>query len=150
MNPKFGEKICAACGSERNRPGARFCLDCGKLLFESYQPLDRLRSSYRMQGRGFAGEAVPEVKNLFEQNRNPIAQTAWASCVYSMVPYLGVIFIPFTVIVGCIALIAARRRPLSGGGRLARASITVSLAVLVVQLFLWWLLYFIPQISASY
>ena len=43
--------ICPACGAQAQRGNAQFCLVCGKLLREDYQPLDRLRASYNLQGK---------------------------------------------------------------------------------------------------
>ena len=86
---------CAACGAEARRETASFCLVCGKSLDEDYQPLDSLRASYRLQGKSFSVEKKEDT-NLFERNKNSISQTAWACLVYSIVPYLGILFVPFT------------------------------------------------------
>jgi hypothetical protein len=151
QNPrsKTQNRICSACGAEARRGNAKFCLICGKLLREDYQPLDTLRASYRMQGKTFDFEKqeVKEVKNLFEQNKNNIAQTAWACLVYSMVPYLGILFIPLTFIVGGFGFAIALRQPHLGGRKLTLVSISLSFIVLAVQIFLWWLLYIIPEIG---
>ena len=45
--------VCTACGAEARRGNAKFCLICGKLLKEDYQPLDTLRSSYRFKVNHF-------------------------------------------------------------------------------------------------
>ncbi len=138
---------CAACGAEARRAAASFCLVCGKSLDEDYQPLDALRASYRLQGKSFAVEKRSEVKNLFEQNKNPISQTAYACLVYSFVPYLGILFVPFTVAIGSFGYLTALRQPDLGGRRLALMSIGLSFVVLTVQIFLWWLLYIIPELG---
>jgi hypothetical protein len=141
--------VCLACGAEARRGNAKFCLVCGKLLREDYQPLDRLRASYRMQGKSFEFKAreTEEVKDLFAQNKNTVAQTASACLVYSLVPYLGILFIPFTFFIGGFGYITALRQPHLGGRRLALACIAVSFVVLAVQIFLWWLLYIIPGLE---
>lgn len=141
--------VCAACGSEARRGNAKFCLICGKLLREDYQPLDTLRASYRMQGKSFEFQTaeIEEVKNLFEENKNNISQTAWACLVYSMVPYLGILFVPLTFIVGGFGYAVAVRQPHLGGRKLAIISISLSFIVLAIQIFLWWLLYIIPEIG---
>jgi hypothetical protein len=142
-------RACAACGAESRRGNAKFCLICGKLLREDYQPLDTLRASYHLQGKSFEFQKseVEEQKDLFSQNKNTTSHTAWACLVYSTVPYLGILFIPFTFLIGGFAYIKALRHPQIGGRRFALLSIAVSLVILAVQIFLWWLLYKIPEIS---
>ncbi|MCU1288105.1 MAG: hypothetical protein JWN60_334 [Acidobacteria bacterium] len=141
--------ICQACGAEARRNSARFCMVCGKLLGEDYQPLDRLRASYRLQERSFAfqTEKKEEIVNLFEENKNSISQTAWACLVYSFVPYLGILFVPLAAFVGGFGFIVALRKPHLGGRKLSIASFFLSFIVLAVQIFLWWLLYIIPQLG---
>lgn len=143
------ELICPACGAAVIRDSAAFCLICGKLLSEDYQPLDSLRSSHRIQGHRFAngndGAAAPA--DLFEINRNPVSEMAWACFVYSLVPYIGVLFIPFTIIIGSVGLGVSVRRPGAGGGKLSGASVGLSFAVFGIQVFLWWLLYIIPELT---
>lgn len=144
-------RMCSACGAVARRGNAKFCLVCGKLLREDYQPLDTLRASYRMQGRSFEfrDSEVLEIKDLFEQNKNSVAHTAWACLVYSFVPYLGILFIPFTFFIGGFGYLAALRQPQLGGRRLALLSIAFSFVVLAVQIFLWWLLYIIPELAGQ-
>lgn len=141
--------ICAACGAESRRETAKFCLVCGKMLREDYQPLDTLRASYHLQGKnfGFQTTGIAEVKDLFEQNKNTISQTAWACLVYSLVPYLGILFVPFTFLIGGLGYVKAQRNPQIGGQQMALRSIAVSFVVLAEQIFLWWLLYIIPELS---
>jgi hypothetical protein len=141
--------ICSACGSEARRGNAKFCLTCGKLLREDYQPLDALRASYRMQGKTFSLEQpkTEEVENLFERNENSVSETAWACVVYSFVPYLGILFVPLALLVGGFGVFVSYRKPYVGGRKLSLVSIGLSFVVLVVQIFLWWLLYIIPEIG---
>ncbi len=142
-------RVCSACGTDARRGNAKFCLVCGKLLREDYQPLDRLRASYGLQGKAieFERAEIEEEKDLFEQNKNTVSQTAWACLVYSFVPYLGILFIPFTFLIGGFGYLTALREPELGGRRLALISISISVVVLAVQLFLWWLLYIIPELG---
>lgn len=105
-----------------------------------------------MQGKSFEFrtaeiEEREEIKDLFEQNKNSVSQTAWACLVYSFVPYLGILFIPFTFFIGGFGYITALREPQLGGRKLALVSIAVSFVVLAVQIFLWWLLYIIPELG---
>ena len=139
--------LCSACGAESRRETAKYCLVCGKFLNEGFQPLDTLRASYRLQGKSFEFEQTEQITNLFEQNKNQISQTAWACLVYSMVPYLGILFVPFTFIIGVFGYAAALRQPQIGGRKLALISIAISFVVLAVQIFLWWLLYIIPKLG---
>jgi hypothetical protein len=147
----FPFSVCAACGAEARRGNAKFCLICGKLLRESYQPLDTLRASYHLQGKSFEFQKpeIEEVKDLFEQNKNPISEMAWASLVYSFVPYIGILFIPFTFLIGGYGYLITLRQPHLGGRKLALISIFISFIVLAIQIFLWWLLYIIPHIGAQ-
>ena len=141
--------ICPACGAESRRENARFCLICGKLLREDYEPLDRLRASYRMQGKTFdlQHKKKEETINLFEENKNSVSQTAWACLVYSLVPYLGILFVPLAFLVGGFGIVVASRQPHLGGRKLATVSFALSFVVLAVQIFLWWLLYIIPELG---
>lgn len=144
------KSICSACGAQAQRDDARFCLICGKLLREDYQPLDRLRASYNLQGKkiNFGEEKKKEeITNLFELNKNSVAQTAWACLVYSFVPYLGILFVPFTFFIGGFGFVIAKRQPHLGGQKLALVSFLLSFVVLAMQIFLWWLLYIIPEIG---
>ena len=141
--------IFVACGAETNRDTAKFCLVCGKLLREDYQPLDRIRSSYGLQGKsfGFLSKKKEPSEDLFYTNRNPVSETAWACCVYSFVPYLGILFVPLTFLIGSLGYAAAVKNPELGGRKMSLTSIGLSFVVLGVQIFLWWLLYIIPDIG---
>jgi hypothetical protein len=141
--------VCSACGAESRRGNAKFCFTCGKLLKEDYQPLDTLRASYRLQGKTFLAENAPrqEIIDLFARNENAVSQTAWACCVYSMVPYLGILFIPLTLILGSFGFAVSCRQPHLGGRKLALISVGLSFGILIIQLFLWWLLYIIPELG---
>ncbi len=134
------------------RDSAKYCLDCGKLLTEDYEPLDSIRASYRLQGKTFIFNslAARDQGNLFEENKNSISQTAWACVVYSMVPYLGILFVPFALVIAGAGYVAARRAPHLGGRRLALISVGVSFAVLAIQILLWWLLYIIPELDNGF
>lgn len=143
--------VCAACGAVASREYANYCLVCGKTLKEDYQPLDSLRSSNRLQGRSFLMEntMTPVAEDIFEINRNAFSETAWASCVYSMVPYVGIVFIPFTIFSAFIGIGVSFKNPAAGGAKLSAASLGLSVLVFGIQLFLWWLLYIIPELGRS-
>lgn len=143
--------VCAACGAAPARDLANYCLVCGKTLDEDYQPLDSLRSSYRLQGRAYLLEngAGPTGGDLFAVNRNSVSETAWASCVYSMVPYIGVVFVPFTILASLLGVGIALKNPATGGFKMSLAAFGLSFLVIAVQLFLWWLLYIIPDLGRT-
>lgn len=148
--PLTVKNICPACGAEATRETAKFCLTCGKSLRESYQPLDTLRASYRLQGKSFAlNNQKTEVRDLFELNKNPVSETAWACFVYSLVPYLGILFIPLTLVAGTVGFLIALNHPHLGGRKLSLASVGLSFFVLAVQILLWWLLYIIPELGRT-
>lgn len=146
---KIRKRICAACGAEARRINAKYCLVCAKLLKEDYQPLDSYRSSHRLQGQSFLVENAKgeEITDLFAREENTVSQTAWACFVYSMVPYLGILFIPFTFIIGSFGVAVSYRQPHLGGRKLALSSMGMSLPILIIQLIFWWLLYIIPELS---
>ena len=143
-------EFCVACGTEIERRFSKYCRVCGKFLFEDYQPLDNLRASYRMQGKGIVFEKNvqrEEAENLFEINENGVSQTTWACFVYSLVPYIGIIFIPLTLLFGGFSLFVSVKNPALGGQKLALVSMTLSFVVLAIQILLWWLLYIIPTLG---
>ncbi len=142
-------RVCPACGAEARRGDAHFCLICGKLLREEYQPLDRLRASYRLQGQSFLIENAKSetIVNLFERNENTVSQMAWACFVYSLVPYLGILFVPFTLIVSSFGYFTYLRHPQLGGRKFALVSFYLSFIVLAIQILLWWLLYIVPELG---
>ncbi len=90
-----------------------------------------------------------EMTDLFEVNRNPVSEIAWACFVYSLVPYLGILFVPLTLVIGVAGVAVFLRRPSAGGGKLSAASVVLSLVVIGVQVFLWWLLYIIPELGRT-
>lgn len=147
--PFLVKSFCSACGASANRESAKYCSVCAKLLKEDYQPLDTLRSSNRLQGQTFLVENArrEEITNLFPRSENAISETAWAFLVYSIVPYLGILFVPLALITGISGVAISFRRPNADGRKLALTSVALSVIVLIIQIFLWWLLYFIPEIG---
>ncbi len=116
MRVKTGEDktiMCSACGAEAERGSAKYCLICGKLMREDYQPLDTIRSSHGLQQKHlkFGDTVENETESLFEESRNPLTDMAWACVVYSSVPYLGILFLPFAFIIGGFGWYKAYRVP---------------------------------------
>lgn len=85
-----------------------------------------------------------ETASLFEERRDLTKDTAWASVVYSLVPYLGILFVPVAFIASILLIV----RGGEGSGRGFRYA-AVSIGIGAFQIFLWWLLYFIPTIGAN-
>lgn len=79
-------------------------------------------------------------------DRNSTADTAQACIVYSLVPYLGIIFVPVALAVSGFGFVRSRQRRRHEPRRFVLCA-GLSLVVLAVQVFLWWLLYFIPKIA---
>jgi hypothetical protein len=142
-------QFCAACDTGVRRAFAKYCSVCGKRMGEDYQPLDTIRASYNLRLERGRPSALyeREPKNLFEQNKNTVSQTAWACVVYSMVPYIGILFIPFAFVVSGFGYAVAQRQPQLGGRKLAVICIVSSFTILSVQIALWWLLYIIPELA---
>ncbi|MEP7149112.1 MAG: hypothetical protein ABI857_09540 [Acidobacteriota bacterium] len=85
------------------------------------------------------------ISNLaFSDVRNLHADITWACVVYSMVPYLGILFVPLALAVSSVGFVRARRRPSHERYQLLLLS-GLSVVILAIQVFLWWLLYFIPK-----
>lgn len=167
-------RTCPACGTLMRRAEARFCATCGRALAGadgSYLPSDSLRASYHLQGRRGAEtlasrlrateQARPETKlttgggsaqggaraDLFEHNRNGASTTALAFVTYSLVPYLGILFCPGALLLGGVGLLRALRSPHLGGRRASVMSIVYGVLITGAQIFLWWILYKVPEWS---
>ncbi len=141
---------CSACGTLASREFAKFCRVCGKILREDYEPLDTLRASYRLQGKPLPvspQQKTVEITNLFDKRENNFTESARALVVYSLVPYLGILFCPLALCAGVCGVFAAYRKPHFGGRRRAFYSIVVSFIILGIQILLWWLLYLIPELA---
>lgn len=144
--------ICSACGASANRAEAKFCHVCGKILNQDYAPLDSLWASYNLQRRNesqkVAQQPKQEIKELFETPRNGAAATAMAFVVYSLVPYLGILFCPGAILMGGIGLAVSYQKPQLGGRQTATYSICLGAIVAAIQVVLWWLLYLIPELKS--
>jgi hypothetical protein len=165
-NPPAG-RACAACGAAARREGARFCETCGRALDEEYFPTESLRASYsfergaaaagpnrRREGararRPPAARPRPRVEFMPPKRENGAAATGMAFVTYALVPYLGILFCPGALLMGGLGLWRASRAPHAGGRRAAALSLGLGLAVLCVQLVLWWVLYKVPEWTQNY
>jgi hypothetical protein len=148
-------RACPRCGAAARRAEARFCSACGLSLDETYLPADALRASYNLQqGRtvnrslGRASGKPPQTSKssiLSARNSNGSSTTALAFVTYSLVPYLGILFCPGALLMGGIGLYTSYRSPGRGGRRASYISLWLGLLIFCVQIFLWWLLYKIPE-----
>ena len=151
------ERGCPACGAMARRAAARFCATCGRSLDESYLPADSLRASYSLQQQRLGRHGQQRAATRRQQraapvkavapaaNSNGASTTALAFVTYSLVPYLGILFCPGAIVLGGIGLLRSSRAPQRGGRRASSASIILGLVILCVQIFLWWILYKVPQ-----
>jgi hypothetical protein len=136
---------CPACGNSTLN-AAEVCSVCDKLLSEGFQPLDAIKSSHRMQRKRFNfPEPTGPGQQLFDSERSLASDPAFACMVYSMVPYIGIVFTPLAIVLGLRSYLLSRRRSDSEQERQALFCIGGSILVLGIQIFLWWLLYFIPE-----
>jgi hypothetical protein len=146
---------CPACGAEARRVEARFCSACGRPLDENYLPADALRASYNLQHRrvvsqsGVGTNGKP-LKNSMSSivpvpNRNGASTTALAFVTYALVPYLGILFCPGAFLMGGVGLYKSYRAPERGGRRASYLGLMCALLIFCAQLFLWWILYKVPQ-----
>ena len=76
---------------------------------------------------------------------NNALATARAFVIYSLVPYLGILFCPGAVLMGSLAVVRSYYSPEVGGRNSSYLIIAIAALVLGVQLLLWWLLYKIPK-----
>jgi hypothetical protein len=89
-----------------------------------------------------AAAAAPRARPL---QTNGASTTALAFVTYSLVPYLGILFCPGAIVMGGLGLLNWHRAPHRGGRRASSAAVIFGLVILSVQMFLWWILYKVPQ-----
>ena len=150
-------RVCPSCGVTARRVDARFCSACGHSLDESYLPADALRASYNLQSRrqrvasksGNLASAKPlksSMSSIFPaRNSNGASTTALAFVTYALVPYLGILFCPGALLMGGIGLYNSYRAPERGGRKASFLGLALGLLIFCAQLFLWWILYKIPE-----
>jgi hypothetical protein len=83
--------------------------------------------------------------SLYPANNNGASTTALAFVTYALVPYLGILFCPGAVLMGGVGLYNSYRAPERGGRRASFLGVTFGVLIFCAQLFLWWILYKIPQ-----
>lgn len=75
--------------------------------------------------------------SLFGEKKPFASSAVWACVVYSLVPFVGVIFVPFVFVFGVVAVVR--------GERPVFKAIAAGAVILIAQLVLWWLLYAVPK-----
>ena len=150
-------RLCHACGARARRVDARFCSACGHSLDESYLPAGALRASYNPPRRrpsaasqsGNLASAKPlktSMSSIYPaRNSNGASTTALAFVTYALVPYLGILFCPGALLMGGVGLYNSYRAPERGGRRASYIGLSLGLLIFCAQLFLWWILYKIPE-----
>ena len=83
------------------------------------------------------------------RNSNGASTTALAFVTYALVPYLGILFCPGAVLMGGVGLYNSYRAPERGGRRASYAGVGLGILIFCAQLFLWWILYKVPQWTKS-
>jgi hypothetical protein len=157
--------ICPACGASVRRVEASYCAVCGKAFAdaEDYLPADALRASYYKQHRppqsketAIVSSAANNDKVRAKQiakfastqparNLNNASQLALAFATYALVPYLGILFCPGAIFTGCVGLARVRHAPHLNGRRASMQGIVAGILIFCAQLFLWWILYKVPE-----
>ncbi len=154
--------LCPACGAEVRRSSARFCSTCGRTLdAHGYRPADSLRASYHQHRvrivvkaatpkrvrapRRIVCAGVTPRKTIFPHNLNAATATALAFVVYSLVPYLGILFCPGAIVMGGVGLFQTSSTEQHVGRHASALSMLIGLLLFCVQIFLWLLLYRVPQ-----
>lgn len=160
------ERDCPACGERARRETARFCSNCGRALDETYLPAEHLRASYnqkhqrRVSGGGSSNATGARAVNKtpkssmklvsVARNTNGASTTALAFVTYALVPYLGILFCPGALVMGGLGLYKSYVAPERGGRRASSYGIIFGLLIFGAQVFLWWILYKIPQWATQF
>ena len=85
---------------------------------------------------------------MIDLDRNGASSAARAFATYSLIPYLGILFGPGAVVMGGVEVVKSYHRP---DGRVTGfASIAAGVISLGAQLFLWWILYRVPEWSRGF
>ena len=87
--------------------------------------------------------ADPDDASVFGESKAFASSAVWACAVYSLVPFVGIVFVPFVFVFGLIATVRGDR----GRRRSALTAMAVGLVVMIAQIVLWWLLYAVPSWS---
>ena len=86
-----------------------------------------------------SGMAAADDVSLFEEKKPFASSAVWACVVYSLVPFVGVVFVPFIFVFGIAGIVR--------GENVARA-MGAGIGLVLIQSVLWWLLYVVPAWNA--
>jgi len=138
--------VCPACGARARRTNARFCATCGRGLKDNfYAPADSLLASYHLQHTRPAMLFMRETERaeratlprwVFASEGNNAAAIALILICSALVPFVGILFCPFAVLVGGFGLLEARFVPGTGGARLAVCCIVSGFLIAGAQILL--------------
>ena len=85
-----------------------------------------------------------EDSDIFGTRSDFSESVVWACAVYSLVPFVGIVFVPVALLFGAAALI---RRSEASNERRTLNAMLFSVFVLAGQIVLWRLLYLIPELG---
>ena len=84
--------------------------------------------------------------DIFGDRSDFSGSVVWACAVYSLVPFVGIVFVPVALLFGAFALLRGLRSEAATERRTLNAML-FSVFVLAGQILLWRLLYLIPELS---
>ena len=74
---------------------------------------------------------------IFADEGNSSAAIALVLVCSALVPFIGILFCPFAMMMGCYGLLEARFAPRTGGARLAVCCIVFAVLIAGAQVLLW-------------
>ena len=86
--------------------------------------------------------------SLFEMKGGPENSSAWACTIYSLVPFLGILFAPIAIILWIAGIFRLRGNSIDSKAGNSLLGILSAVLILVAQTGLWWLLYLIPKMDS--
>ncbi|MEQ1762524.1 MAG: hypothetical protein ABL984_05180 [Pyrinomonadaceae bacterium] len=92
-------------------------------------------------GQFEGSSVVAEDRNFLFEEKLFAGSAVWACAVYSLVPFVGVVFVPFIFVFGIGSLIAGASLHRQTAFRAMCAGVLIA----AFQLVLWWLLYAAPK-----
>ncbi|MBC7795314.1 MAG: hypothetical protein H7Z37_00415 [Pyrinomonadaceae bacterium] len=137
------------CNAEKTRATAKFCRKCGREVIADdsiYVPLADLKASYNLKNKSLNNTRQIQQNALFATNKNGASTTAIAFVVYSLVPFLGILFCPGALFMSVVGLSVSFAKPHLGGRETSVLSLFFGSFITLVQLLLWWLLFLIPEL----
>jgi hypothetical protein len=73
--------------------------------------------------------------SLFEEKKPFESSAVWACVAYSLVPFVGIVFVPFIFVFGVVGFARGER---------TFGAMGAGVAILMMQVALWWLMYVVP------